>query len=75
MIESTNTHLCSSCIHREICKLKDTYLKAQKAVNDARFFDVDSSEGVQGVFISKLSDWLTIPQLGCKHYQEEGTIR
>lgn len=75
MSESTNTHLCSSCIHREICKLKDTYLNAQKAVNDARFFDVDSSEGVREIFVASLKDWLTIPQLGCKHYQEEGTIR
>lgn len=37
--------------------------------------DVDSSEGVQGIFIAHLNDWLTIPQLGCKHYQKEGTIR
>lgn len=63
---------CSTCTHREVCSLKDEFLKAQSAVDDATVY---LGEGR----MKKLRDysWITTPDLRCKHYMKkmEVTLR
>ena len=64
---------CTSCSHREVCKLKEEFLKAQIAVDEVTV-TLD-----EGRFI-KLRDinWISAVNLQCKHHYKEfqgGAIR
>lgn len=81
MGETCRETLCTSCVHLEICKLKETYLKAQEAVDQVKiyegFVDENGKSAIKETRISNLRDWLTISQLQCKHYSKksEYTVR
>lgn len=64
--------LCTSCAHLEVCKLKETYIKAQEAVDRAIISDScindDGKSVTKMTHVVNLRDWLTIPLLQCKHY-------
>lgn len=59
--------LCTHCVHLPVCSLKEMYLKAQNAVNEASFHEQEGN-GVKVTDVANLRDWLTIPQLECRHY-------
>lgn len=74
--EGCQETLCTSCIHLQVCSLKETYLKAQKAVNDATISELEPADDhgpsrVRTTYVANLREWLTIPQLKCKHYQKQ----
>lgn len=80
MNEESRGALCASCIHFEVCSLKETYLKAQNAVNNAAICEEEPTDD-QGpartrmTYVANLRDWLTIPQLKCRHYKKETLTR
>ena len=53
---------CASCLHSDVCKLKDDFLKTQEAVND--------------VMVLRDMEWINV-NLKCVHYNYSsgGTIR
>lgn len=64
---------CTSCSHREVCKNKEQFLKAQEAADDVT---VHLGEGR----MIRLRDipWISAVDLQCEHYLKEiqgGTIR
>lgn len=75
MNEESRETLCASCIHCEVCSLKETYQKAQEAVKDAMFsedcLNDDGKPATRLTYVANLRDWLTIPQLKCRHYKKE----
>ena len=73
MGEACQETLCTRCVHLQVCKLKETYLKAQKAVNEASFHEQEGN-GVKVTDVANLRDWLTIPQLDCKHYRKKPEV-
>lgn len=80
MNEESRETLCATCIHCEVCSLKGTYQKAQEAVNQACINEYEPAND-QGparsrmTFVANLRDWLTIPQLKCRHYKKETLTR
>lgn len=79
MNEGCRETLCSSCVHFQVCKLSDTYLNAQNALNDVMITETCvSDEGrpaTKMTYVSNLRDWLTIPILQCKHYRKDVVVR
>lgn len=75
MGETCRETLCTSCVHLEICKLKETYIKAQEAVDQAIISDScindDGKLATKITYVANLRDWLTVPQLQCKHYSKK----
>lgn len=57
---------CTRCMHREVCNLKEIYLKAQEAVNDVTVYLGENS-------LIRLRDiqWISNTSLGCYHYYED----
>lgn len=55
--------LCTSCIHKDICSKKDTYLAAQEAVNNA---SVHLKKGSM-INLRNLT-WIEKVKLKCKYY-------
>ena len=55
--------LCSSCIHKDVCSKKDTYLAAQEAVNNISVH----LKGGSMIDLRNLS-WIEKVKLKCKHY-------
>ena len=54
---------CTTCAHREVCKLKDEFLNAQSAVDD-----VTVTLGENRFKKLRDFDWITAVTLHCKHY-------
>lgn len=79
MNEESREALCASCTHREVCSLKETYLKAQEAVNQAiisePYLNDEGKPATKMTYVANLRDWLTIPQLKCRHYKKETLTR
>ena len=81
MGETCRETLCTSCAHLEVCKLKETYIKAQEAVDRAIISDScindDGKSVTKMTYVANLRDWLTVPQLRCKYYSKksEYTVR
>lgn len=81
MGETCRETLCTSCVHLEVCRLKETYLKAQHAVDQAAIAEPrvndDGKSVTKMTYVANLRDWLTVPQLRCKHYSKksEYTVR
>lgn len=79
MGEGCRETLCSSCVHLQVCKLCNTYLKAQNALNDVVIAEPcensDGKSATKMTYVSNLSDWLTIPILQCKHYRKDVAVR
>lgn len=63
---------CTTCAHIEICMLKKEFLKAQESVDD-----VTVSLGDHRLKRLRDFDWITAPNLRCKHYLKkmEVTLR
>ena len=70
--------LCTACAHLPVCKLKETYLKAQEAVNNASFHDeVVEDEGTSKhviTYVANVRDWLSVPRLECKYFTKTEVI-
>lgn len=71
-MSSSQEALCARCSHLAVCKLKETYLKAQEAVNNAvineEVTDPDGKAIYKTTYVTNLREWLTIPALKCAHY-------
>ena len=57
---------CTNCFHRKVCSLKTTFLKAQKAIDNAYV----EEKREDGLAITKISDipFLCGLTLVCKYY-------
>ena len=79
MGEGCRETLCSSCVHLQVCKLCDTYLKAQNALNEVVIAESHVNDEGKPVtkltYLTDLKDWLTIPQLKCRHYIQQIGVR
>lgn len=79
MSEACKETLCTSCIHLPICKLKETYLKAQEAIDQTficeECLNDEGKPATKMTYIANLRDWLTIPTLQCKYYRKEVATR
>lgn len=71
-MSGTKETLCTTCAHREVCKLTEEFLNAQKAVDDTLV-------GLGGGRTKRLRDfdWIRTVDLRCKHYFQrmEVTLR
>ena len=63
MIGCTET-LCASCDHRDVCKLRDEFLKAQQTVDD-----VTVSLGDHKLKRLRDFDYINPVNLQCKHWK------
>ena len=71
--------LCTHCEHLQVCKLCDTYLKAQNALNEVVIAESHVNDEGKPVtkltYVMDLNDWLTIPQLKCRYYIQQIGVR
>lgn len=76
MNEGEKESLCTTCIHLPICSLKETFLEAQKAVNNATIYETQRNEdggtSIKETYVANLRDWIEPPRLKCKHYIQKG---
>ena len=67
-----NETACTTCAHRDVCKYKADFLKAQAAVNDV-------TVSLDGNRLMRLRDmkWIPAVMLRCDHYtySQGGAIR
>lgn len=63
---------CATCAHREVCKFKEDFAKAQTAVND-----VMVSRGDRKTIYLRDIAWIHSVDLRCKHYtySRGGTVK
>ena len=57
--------ICASCCHNEVCKLKETVLKAQETVDNLMIhFDDGRSANLRDI------PWIPDVNLRCDHYKK-----
>lgn len=59
-----NELLCDRCANKNICKYRDVYGCAQKAVNELKV-NLDDDRKIE----LRLMSWIERVQLKCKHYK------
>lgn len=75
MNEGVRETIYTSCSHLPVCKLKETYLKAQEAVNNCSIYeDMVDGDGEPVTKITRISafDFIMPVTLRCKHYTKGG---
>lgn len=67
--------MCTSCIHLPVCSLKETFLKAQQAVDDACFSEPNYDKTTRITYVVNLREWIEPPKLRCRHYIQQQIYR
>lgn len=56
-------YLCNTCLHKEVCKFKDQYKKAQDATQNIMVSFEDNS-----MIELRYINWIEPIRLSCRHY-------
>lgn len=73
MFEACRETLCTSCIHKDVCKNKETYLKICECVRDVKIYEQEN-ETFKESRIANIP-WISIKDPVCVNYAEKPTIR
>ena len=71
MMDGVRETLCTRCVHREVCKLKDNYLAVVSAIQNENVY-VDHEHAISSKAV-KLYDFIEIQDPKCKYYINEIT--
>lgn len=73
MFEAYRETLCTSCIHKDVCKNKETYLKICECVRDVKIYEQEN-ETIKKSRIANIP-WISINDPLCMNYAEEPRIK
>mgnify|MGYP006952237747 FL=1 len=67
---------CTRCSHREVCSLKEEFLAAQAAIDEAGLHRERKNDGALSMIRIRDIKYIEPVELRCKHYAiSTGTIR